>query len=104
MVVAMKRVLCVLGFFVLILTGCSKQPIVNVDTLQRVFKNADPASQRLVEQVATSVKAKNYPNVMATLQKLTHQPSLTTDQERAIREAMTATQEIMTAPVKKPSS
>jgi uncharacterized protein YcfL len=98
----MKPFLGVLSLVALLVIGCSKPPVADTGRLEKAFKTSAPAAQSLVEKVSTAISQTNYPAAMATLQKLSHQPKLTDEQQQAVRDTMTAVQQLMTA--KRPSS
>ena len=102
MVACMKKFLCALGIAALLIAGCGKKPVVDTGRLQKAFKPAAPAQQTLVEKVAVAMKEKNYPSAMAALQQLAHQPKITPEQQLAVRETMTAVQQLMTTAAPKP--
>jgi hypothetical protein len=97
----MKHFLSTVCMAGMLIVGCSKPTVVDTGRLERVFKTSEQSAQAMVEKVSTAISQTNYPAAMASLQKLSHQPKLTDEQQIAVRDAMTAVQQLMTT--KRPS-
>jgi hypothetical protein len=85
-------------------TGCGRKGGVSTSELQSSFESAEPAMQTQVVKAVAAVRSNNYPEALSDLQVLSHKARLTTDQEQAIKDTMTAIQEKASSTTNKPAS
>ncbi len=91
----MKRLLVIFPIALLVLAGCGKSQkpqdnstsaILAFPKLQQVFASAPQPLQASVVKIGTSTRYRLYPEVIAELDKLAVDTSLTPEQQKAVTE------------------
>ena len=77
------------------LVGCGKKGSVDTSGLESSFKSAEPTTRSDVHKAAADIKAGDYSEALAKLQRVATKAKLTPEQQRAIKDTMAAVQKQM---------
>lgn len=90
----------------LALTGCSKPstpasaiagPMAKAANLQKAFPAAGPGLKASLDKIASDIRYGEYPAVLAELEKVAVDPSLTDDQKKAVSDTTEEVKKAMTS-------
>ncbi len=79
-----------------VVIGCGKKSSVDTGKLESSFKSAEPATQSESDKAIAAVKAGNYSEALADLQRLAGKAKLTAEQQAAIKDVVAQVQKAMT--------
>jgi septation ring formation regulator EzrA len=86
---------CTLGI------GCGKKSGPDTGRLETSFQSAEPAVKSDVDKAVTAIRAGNYSQAMADLQRVASRAKLTPDQQQAINDVLAQLQKEISAAAKK---
>lgn len=75
--------------------GCGKKNSVDTRQLESSFKSAEPATHSESDKAIATVKAGNYSEALADLQRLAGKAKLTAEQQAAIKDVIAQVQKAM---------
>ena len=76
--------------------GCGRKGNVDTRELESNFKSAEPAAQTEAKNAVAAVKAGNYSEALADLQRLARKAKLTAEQQAAVKNTIVQVQKAMT--------
>jgi len=89
-------------FLALILaTGCSRSHGVNTGALASSFKTAEPTLKAEADKAIAAIKAGNFTEAIAELQRLAKRAKLTAEQQQIIKDTIAQVQKQMEAAASK---
>ena len=93
----MKRPLWLIAGIVMLaaVMGCGKKSNVDTGQLKSSFKSAEPATQGESDKAIAAIKAGNYSEALADLQRLAGKAKLTAEQQAAIKDVIAQVQKAM---------
>ncbi len=72
----------------MIVFGCSRHHGIDTGKLRSSFQSGEPTLKAEADKAVGMIKAGNYPEALAQLQKLAGKAKLTADQQEAIRDVV----------------